>query len=160
MLELVKESQNMLRQQNAQLLERLSTLDEEIACHYREVEKLVTAVIQTEGLLQEVVKRQATHHEALIISLQNEREKLQSRITAEAIDDDAIATFNTFASKIQPLLSMATFEERREIVRQLGLSFEMHVDESIQQLHVLWNVYQFKLSVNGWDGVTSFRNGG
>lgn len=144
----LRASQHELRRRNVKLYERLETIEEEIDHNSRELEKLTTAFAKTDGVLLEMLKKQAEPYIKLIEGLRTEKQKLLPQLQAITLSDEYIEAFERFAQQVRPRLVSVTFEEKREIIDGLKLTFEMLVEEGEKILLVHWHIYQFKLSLN------------
>ena len=144
----LRASQHELRRRNSRLYERLETIEEEIDHNSKELEKLTLAFARTEGVLLEMLKKQAEPYVKLIEGLRAEKQKLVPQLQAISISDDYIEAFEHFAKQVRPRLDFVNFEEKQEIIDGLKLTFEMILEEDEKILLVHWHIYQFKLSLN------------
>lgn len=159
---LLHKTKQELRERHAALYERLEMIDEEIAHNTQELERLVQSFAKTDGMLLDMLKREANRYVALIDGLKAEREKLAPKLQTAVLSDEDIAHFETYAERIRHRLEQAPFEEKREIIAALGFTFEMTLEEGERVLYVHWHVHQFRLNMTGEcsGGLPSLRNGG
>jgi site-specific DNA recombinase len=150
MIAAMREAQRVQMEDNAELSQRISEMDDLIAERRVELETLVVSFRQAKGaLLLEALQREADRIAETIAGLEQEREKLTRKFVEYVITDDDLASLERFAADVGPALDEADFALKRQIIEMMDFTFEMENDRGVTVIYVHWHSHDFTLKVGG-----------
>jgi hypothetical protein len=153
---LLEESQKEMQEQNADLMYRLTRIEDRIAQQEKRVATLVNEYADTvsEGgddeasqSMREIFKRAVSDAKTLLSELLDERNKLSAQLGGMTINDEFIEELTEFAQTIGDDLETLPFEERRKIVEQLGIRGEITVEDGEKVIYITFYTHTARCSV-------------
>lgn len=156
---LLEESQKEMKEQNADLMYRLTRVEDRIAQQEKRVAALVNEYADkvAEGgddeasqSMREIFKRATSDAKTLLSELLDERDKLSAQLGGMSIGDDFIAELTEFARTIGNDLETLPFAERRKIVGHLGIRGKITVEDGEKIIYISFYTHTARCSVTNF----------
>jgi site-specific DNA recombinase len=163
---MLEESQKELQEQNADLMYRLTRVEDRIAQQEKRVIALVNEYADTVSQggddeashsMRDIFKRAVNDAKTLLGELIDERDKLSVQLGGMTIGDDFISELTEFAQTIGDDLETLPFAERRRIIEHLGIRGEITLENDEKVIYITFYTHTFRRSVT--DSPPSFDAG-
>jgi site-specific DNA recombinase len=117
------------------LRDRLAILDDQIADHKRQLERLLDLYLGGQFPREVLIERKA-RLEKTLASLTRERENQEALLADNVITDEQIETIQEFASCIVQGLRQLTFEEKRRIIDLMDVRGVLTIEDGEKVVYV------------------------
>jgi site-specific DNA recombinase len=142
----LREQQEERRRAARPLQERLDIIDDQIAEHQQQLDKLLDLYLGGD-FPKEMLTERKTRLEKTLASLKQERESFEKQLSANEITDEQIATIEEFASCIADGLQNLAFEDKRRVINLLDVRGTLTMEERQKVAYVRCTVGERTLNI-------------